>query len=312
LSLKLQKNKYEKVLMSKNNKSSIDSALVHQLISSQFPQWKDLTIRPVAVGGWDNRTFHLGDQMLVRLPSASEYVAQVEKEQTWLPKLAPFLPLPIPVPLATGKPEAGYPWKWSIYQWLEGESALSSHINGLCAFAQDLAQFLMAFHRIGPMGGPSPGPENFYRGGPLATYDTETRKAIAILNDKIDGEIAIKIWEAALATPWTLMPVWVHGDISPGNLLVKDGRLNAVIDFGQLAVGDPACDLAISWTFFDEKSREAFRSALGLDEGTWDRGRGWALWKALVVASGVIEAKQDDITQSWVILHRILSSDRTN
>lgn len=297
--------------MAKNNKLIIDLELVRQLVAAQFPQWKDLPIRSVAVGGWDNRTFHLGDQMLVRMPSASVYAAQVDKEQTWLPRLAPFLPLSIPVPLALGKPGLGYPWKWSIYRWIEGDSAASALIVNLITFAESLAQFLVAFHHIDSVAGPLPGQQNFYRGGLLTTYDAETRQAIEILKDKIDGKAAVSIWEVAIETTWNQSPVWVHGDMSPSNLLVRDGRLSAVIDFGQLAVGDPACDLAISWTFFDKKSREAFRSALRLDEGTWARGRAWALWKGLIVASGLIEAKQDDVVQSWAILDCILSKGRT-
>lgn len=210
----------------------IDIALVHRLVANQFPMWKDLPIQPVANSGWDNRTFHLGERMLVRMPSAAEYAAQVEKEQKWLPKLAPFLPLPIPVPLAMGKPAEGYPWKWSIYCWLEGHPAASAPIADLCDFATSLAEFLIALQRLDLTEGPPPGPHSFYRGGELKIYDSETRKAIAILKGKIDADAAIEVWEAALTTYWQNSPVWVHGDISPGNLLVQEGRLCAVIDFG--------------------------------------------------------------------------------
>jgi aminoglycoside phosphotransferase (APT) family kinase protein len=150
----------------------INETLVHRLVATQFPQWNNLPVRPVAVSGWDNRTFHLGEQMLVRLPSAAHYAAQVEKEQQWLPILAPLLPLPIPVPLAMGEPAEGYPWKWSIYRWLEGEAATSGNIADLSDFAVSLAQFLTALQRIDATGGPQSGPHSFYRGGALATYDT--------------------------------------------------------------------------------------------------------------------------------------------
>lgn len=264
----------------------IEESFVRHLIAVQFPQWGGLPVQAVSVNGWDNWTFRLGEQMLIRMPSAAEYSPQVEKEQYWLPKLAPFLPLLIPVPLAVGEPMDGYPWKWSIYKWLEGEPAASGPIADLCELAADLAQFLMALQSIDSTGGPSPGLHSFYRGGALRTYDAEVRRALAALEGKINSQAILAIWEAALTTTWSKRPVWVHGDISPGNLLVQKGRLTAVIDFGQLVVGDPACDLAIAWTFFRAKSRKVFRAGFSLDEGTWKRAQGWALWKALINAAG--------------------------
>ena len=148
---------------------------------------------------------------------------------------------------------------------------------------------------------------SFYRGGALTTYDTEVRQAIALLKDKIDVSAAIKVWEGALATNWQGSPVWVHGDISAGNLLVQDGHLNAVIDFGQLAVGDPACDLAIAWTLFSGKSREVFRANLPLDGGTWARGAAWALWKALIAAAGFTNPNNFESEQSWRIIGDMLA-----
>ena len=198
----------------------IDVSLVSRLVATQFPQWAHLPIRPVEFGGWDNRTFHLGEQMTVRLPSAAAYSLQVEKEQRWLPRLAPQLPLPIPVPLAMGQPAAGYPWHWSVYRWLDGEIATIERIADLPQFAIDLAQFLVALYRIDPTGGPPPGPHNFFRGGPLTVYDGETRQAIAALDGTIDTDAATAVWEAALAATWRGSPVWVHGDVAAGNLLV--------------------------------------------------------------------------------------------
>jgi aminoglycoside phosphotransferase (APT) family kinase protein/GrpB-like predicted nucleotidyltransferase (UPF0157 family) len=284
----------------------IEEDFVHRLVAAQFPQWKDLPIKAVSFSGWDNRTFHLGDRMLIRMPSAAEYALQVEKEQHWLPKLAPFLPLPIPLPLAVGEPMDGYPWKWSIYSWLEGETAASGHITDLCEFAVDLAKFLKTFQSIDWMGGPLAGLHSFYRGGSLMTYDAEVRQALAALEGKIDIEAAAKVWETALATVWNGKPVWVHGDISAGNLLVKNGRLFAVIDFGQLAIGDPACDLAIAWTFLKGKSREAFQKEIPLDEGTWSRGRAWTLWKSLVVAAGFTNPNNFESTRCWDIIKEVL------
>jgi len=228
----------------------IDAALVRRLIAAQFPPWADLPVRPVEAGGWDNRTFRLGPRMTARLPSAEPYALQVEKEHRWLPKLAPLLPLPIPVPLAKGAPAGGYPWQWSVYRWLEGEPASVGGIADLRRFATDLAEFLNALRRSDPTGGPPPGRHNFFRGGPLTVYDAETRQAIAALEGRVDTGAASAVWQAALGAKWDGSPVWFHGDVAAGNLLVEDGRLGAVIDFGTSGVGDPACDLAIAWTLF--------------------------------------------------------------
>lgn len=273
----------------------INERLVHQLLSAQFPQWEHLSIKPAEFDGWDNRTFRLGENMSVRLPSAEGYAAQVEKEQRWLPKLAPLLPLPIPVPLAMGKPDHNYPWPWSIYQWIEGKHATLGNIADLQEFAVTLAQFLLALQQIDSTAGPPPGQHNFFRGGPLNVYDLETRNAIIALNGKIDTDLVTEVWETSLRSQWHGKPVWLHGDIAPGNLLVKDGRLNAIIDFGCSAVGDPACDLVITWTFFSGASREAFFTALPLDRAMWARARGWALWKALITLA---EYHESDIPKS--------------
>ncbi|MEP6997358.1 MAG: aminoglycoside phosphotransferase family protein [Betaproteobacteria bacterium] len=286
----------------------IDDSLVRRLVAIQFPKWADLPVRPVAPGGWDNRTFHLGAHMIVRMPSAADYAPQVEKEHRWLPRLAPLLPFPIPVPLAIGEPADGYPWRWSIYRWIEGEPAVPERIADLRDFATSLAQFLIALQRIDPTGGPLPGPHNFHRGGPLTIYDAETRQAIVTLKGKIDVDAVIEIWEAALATTWHGSPVWVHGDVSVGNLLVQDGQLSSVIDFGQLTVGDPACDLAIAWTLFGGESREVFRTMLPLDVGTWARGRAWTLWKALITAAGLPGTNAVEAAQSWRVIDEVLES----
>jgi aminoglycoside phosphotransferase (APT) family kinase protein len=163
-------------------------------------------------------------------------------------------------------------------------------------FAADLAGFLAALHRVGAEDGPPPGKHNFFRGGPLTVYDAETRAAIETLGDRIDGAAATRVWEAALAATWDGAPVWVHGDVAEGNLLVADGALSAVIDFGGTGVGDPSCDTVIAWTFFSGPSRETFRAALPVDAGTWARGRGWALWKALIVL-----AREDTLKTRHVI-----------
>jgi aminoglycoside phosphotransferase (APT) family kinase protein len=287
------------------DKFHIDASLVRRLIGIQFPHWADLPVTPVASGGWDHRTFHLGADMTVRLPSAAAYSQQVEKEQRWLPRLAPFLPLAIPRPLAMGKPAEGYPWNWSVYRWIDGETATIERIADLRAFATTLAEFLAALQRIDATGGPKAGPHNFHRGGKLTTYDAETRQAIAALDGRINADAVMAVWEAALASEWQLPPVWFHGDISVGNLLVKDGRLCAVIDFGSSGVGDPACDLVIAWRFLRGESRDVFRAVLPLDRGTWARGRGWALWKALIVAAGLPGTDPNDVDESRRVIDEI-------
>ena len=286
--------------------SSIDAGLVRRLVASQFPQWADLPIRPVARSGWDNRTFHLGDDMVVRLPSAQAYSAQVAVEQRWLPFLAPFLPLPIPEPLAMGTPNHGYPWNWSVYRWIPGEASSRESISSLPDFSRQLAAFLTSLQRIDATSGPQPSPNNFYRGGSLAVYDDQARSAIAALGGRIDGSAAIRVWSEALSTYWERPPVWVHGDIAAGNLLLNRGSLAAVIDFGQLAVGDPACDLAIAWTLLRGDSREAFRKTLALDPSTWQRGRAWALWKAMIVAAGMTATNAGEGMLCWQVIDEVL------
>lgn len=260
----------------------IDAALVRRLVTTQFPQWKDEPITPIEPGGWDNRTFRLGTTMSVRLPSAERYAAQVEKEHRWLPVLAPQLPLPIPVPLARGRPAFGYPWAWSVYGWIEGAIATHARVGTGVQCATALAAFLVALQRIDPAGGPAPGAHNFFRGGCLSVYDGETRSAIAALGGGVDASAAREVWNAARAVPFDGAPVWIHGDVSAANLLIRAGRLAAVIDFGSTGVGDPACDLTIAWTLFSAPARGAFRTGLPLDAATWARARGWALWKALI------------------------------
>lgn len=256
--------------------------LVRRLLAAQFPQYASLPIRPAFPQGWDNRTFRLGSDLLVRLPSAAGYVPQVAKEHRWLPVLAAALPWPVPAPVALGQPGEGYPFPWSVYRWLDGESAGSIPVPNLVAFAGDVARFLRDLQGVDAVGGPPAGAHSSFRGAPLATYDADTRGCLADLGDVVDVAAAARVWDAALSEVWTGRPVWVHGDMAVNNLLVRDGRLSAVIDFGCAAVGDPACDLVLAWTLFEGESRNMFRSALMPDEGLWARARGWALWKALL------------------------------
>jgi aminoglycoside phosphotransferase (APT) family kinase protein len=252
------------------------------LLAAQFPHWADLPIEPVRSAGTDNAIYRLGDDMAVRLPRIHWATGQPDKEHQWLPKLAPLLPLAIPVPLAKGTPAEGYPWHWSVCRWLEGETATLERITDLRQAATDLAQFVAALQRVDPTDGPRAGDHNL-RGVPLALRDRPTRAAIAALHGVIDADAVTTTWEAALQAPeWDRAPVWFHGDLLPGNLLVEGGRLSAVIDFGGLGVGDPACDLMIAWGLFSGESRDVFRSAVAVDDATWARGRGHALSQALI------------------------------
>jgi aminoglycoside phosphotransferase (APT) family kinase protein len=272
------------------DRHEITAEVAAHLVAEQFPEWAGLPVMPVEHNGWDNQTFRLGDQLSVRLPSGDGYAAQVEKEHRWLPALARKLPLPIPQPVALGRPSKGYPWPWSIYRWLDGEPANLGHIADLTRFAGDVAGFLAQLYAIDASDGPPAGQHSASRGGPLTRWDEWTRESIDLLADDLDAEAVTEVWETALASAWDKPPVWVHGDVIGSNLLVADGELCAVIDFGCSAVGDPACDLAVDWMFFDGSSSEEFRRGLPLDEATWARGRGWALWKALVTLAGEKES----------------------
>jgi len=261
----------------------IDVSLARRLLAAQFPQWADLPVEPIDSAGTDNVIYRLGEDMAVRLPRLHRSVGEVEKEQRWLPRLAPLLPLAIPVPLAKGIPAEGYPWPWSVYQWLEGEPATVARIADPRRAATGLAQFVAALQRIDPAGGPRAGRQNGFRGLPLAVKDEETRAAIATLHSTFDPAALTAAWGAALRAPaWHGPPVWIHGDIHAANLLVNRGRISAVIDFGQLGVGDPACDLTVAWTLLSGETRDVFRAVLPIDDATWARGRGWALAWGLI------------------------------
>lgn len=261
----------------------VDISLVHRLLVAQFPQWADLPIARSPSAGTDNAIYRLGDDMAMRFPRIEAATAQVDKEHRWLPRLATHLPLAIPVPLAKGIPGDDYPWQWSIYGWIKGQTAAIDAMGDPHDAAKVLAEFVAALQRIDAAHGPPPGEHNFFRGVALAQRDEPTRIAIEDLNATIDTEAVHTAWETALKVPEHSGPsVWIHGDLSPGNLLILDGRLHAVIDFGSLAVGDPACDLIVAWNLLPADARDVFRAALDVDEATWARGRGWALSIALI------------------------------
>lgn len=292
-------------------KIEITEGFVKNLIEEQFPQYAHLPVKTVPVQGWDNRTFRLGEEMLVRLPSAGKYMRQIKKEHKWLPKLASNLPLPIPVPLALGKPSKDYPWKWSIYKWLEGQSANSIEMDEetLQNVAAQLAHFLNKLHQFAPSEAPPPGLHNWWRAAHTSVYDADTRVLIKKLGHVIDSKKALALWKKAIGSKWNKDPVWVHGDVASGNILVKDNNLSAVIDFGCMGVGDPACDLTIAWTFFKNTSAEIFKKAINLDPDTWARARGWALWKALYELSVLEDHSSSEALVQIQIIKDVLEED---
>ncbi|HEX7311444.1 MAG TPA: aminoglycoside phosphotransferase family protein [Gaiellaceae bacterium] len=260
----------------------IDASLVRRLVASQFPHWAKLPLERIEPTGTDNAIYRLGDDIVVRLPRVARTVATLEKERAWLPRLAPHLPLAVPIPLAEGKPAEGYPWVWSVYRWLEGADATVEPIADLGRAATDLARFITALQSIDATGGPPPGAHNFFRGEALVARDAAVRASIAALRSEIDVDAVTSAWEAALRTPeWQRPPVWIHGDLDARNVLVEDGRLSAVIDWGSLGVGDPACDVMVAWKLLSADTRGMFREALSVDDASWTRGRGWALSQAL-------------------------------
>lgn len=284
-----------------------DVSLVRRLLTAQFPQWADLPIEPVDSAGTDNALYRLGDDLAVRLPRIQGATGQVDKEHQWLPRLAPHLPLAIPAPLTKGTPGEGYPFHWSVYRWLEGENAIIERIANPCQAATDLAAFISALQRIDPTGGPLAVDHNL-RGVPLAMRDTYTREAIAALHGIIDVDAVTTAWEAALQAPeWNRAPVWFHGDLLPGNLLVKRGRLSAVIDFGGLGVGDPACDLMIAWGLFSGESRDVFRAALAVDDAAWARGRGCALSWALIFIPYYLDTNPVGVSVARHVIDEVLA-----
>jgi aminoglycoside phosphotransferase (APT) family kinase protein len=273
-----------------------DEALVRRLLAAQFPHWAELPIEALPAGGTDNAIYRLGDELSVRLPRRGDWPAgSLDKEFEWLPKLAPLLPLRVPTPVARGAAGEGYSHEWAIYDWLDGEDAASAPLD-LPHAAVDLAELLAALRRIDPTGGPPPAG----RGGSLRPRDERTRAGIAELGDAIDAAAVTAAWETALAAPeWDGAPVWIHGDLDARNLLVRDGRITGVLDWGAVCVGDPACDVKVAWAVLDAETRPIFRDLLDIDDATWTRGRGWALSQAMSALPYYLHTYPVIVEQAW-------------
>ena len=283
-----------------------DEALAARLVAAQFPLWRGLPVERVRHSGTDNAIFRLGDELVARLPRIHWAAAQADKEFEWLPRLAPYLPLAVPTPLRRGAPAFGYPWSWAVHEWLAGDSALDVDVDDANAAALDLAAFIRALRAVPAHDRPPAVPGG--RGGPLSGRDAETRAAIAALDGLIDAEAVTAAWQASLDAPaYDGEPVCIHADLTPGNLIVRDGRLSAVIDFGMLTVGDPACDLTVAWNFFDTRTRRVFRDALSVDDAAWLRARGWAISGSLIALPYYMGTNPGIVAQSWRTLREVVA-----
>ncbi|MFG2923549.1 aminoglycoside phosphotransferase family protein [Streptomyces sp. NPDC048305] len=255
------------------------TGLVRRLIAAQFPDWAELPVRRIASNGTVNDVYRLGDDLAVRLPQAEGGSRDAVFEHRWLPLLARHLPLAVPVPLALGAPAEGYPFNWTVCRWIEGDNPAAGTGDG--AFAVALAEFVLTLRSVDTTGGPPA-----YRSEPLAARDAATGEALDALHGVVDTRAAAAVWAAALAAPAPQgPPVWVHGDLQPGNVLVSEGRLGAVIDFGCMGLADPAVDLIAGWYLLPAVTRRVFRARTGADGAQWARGRGWALSVALMELS---------------------------
>lgn len=274
----------------------ITPSLVRLLLKEQHPDLADLPLINVG-NGWDNTLYRLGGSLAIRLPRRVQAAALVEHEQRWLPELAPRLPIAVPVPIRTGRSGCGYPWSWTITQWFEGTSAVSSPLPDPHRVALELAAFVSALH----LPAPHDAPRNPYRGVSLATRRATFDERLKQLDGIVDADAVVRIWTSALrARDWSDPPVWIHGDLHPANLLVLDAHIAAVLDFGDLTAGDPATDLAVAWMLLPSAAGTAFRESvreLGhpIDEDTWLRARGWALLFGLIFLAS---SRDDDVMRA--------------
>jgi aminoglycoside phosphotransferase (APT) family kinase protein len=251
----------------------VDDGTVRALLKDQFPHWADKRLRRIADSGTDNAIYRLGDDLGIRLPRIQWAEVQIEKECRWLPKLAADLPTQVPVPLAEGRPGCGYPFPWLVYPWLEGTSLDRATVDNWNVVAKDVADFVLALQHLPTEGGPPP----IRRGTPMAQFDEAVQWGISQLEGVIDVDRARHVWRNALeAGDWSGDPVWVHGDLLPGNILIGEGRLSGIIDWSCAGVGDPACEAMLAWTLPSDARRIYWRT-LGFDDATRARARGWVV-----------------------------------
>jgi len=259
----------------------IDDDLVRRLLASQMPQWADLPLRVAEPIGADNVMIRLGDTLALRLPRTEGAAEGTRKEQELVPRIAAHLPVQVPVPVAVGEPDHGYPWPWSVYPWIAGRNPDPGEAGA--ELAGDLADFVHALRGVDTFGMAAEGPLHSYRADSIQLRDAATQQCIEECAGLIDTGLTARAWDEAKRVPdFDGPPVWMHSDVHPGNLLVHDGRLAAVIDWGVLALGEPAVDCIVAWTLLTPESRPAFRARVAVDDDTWHRGRAWALSIALV------------------------------
>lgn len=292
---------------------NINVDLAKKLINKQFPEFNELPIRKVASMGEDNYIYHVGDRMLIRIPRHGQYAAQAMTEQKWLPLLAPHLSVQIPKPVASGTSSIEYHWNFSIYEWITGDSlnTFSVHKVDYESLTKSIGGFLKELHSIDTQNGPVAAIRNFWKGGDLSVYTRETTNAISCLINDEDEPKALKIWEEALQSSWQKEPVWIHGDLNAENIIMENNKLKGIIDWGNMGIGDPACDLVITWTFLPAKYRHFFKSLVGLDTATWQRAKGWALWKALTTLKSSRE-KYKQQEHMFYEMVREMASDETS
>lgn len=289
---------------------AFDDGVVARLVSEQFPQWAELPLERVGSAGTDNILYRLGSDMVVRLPRLRAHGndpdgRDFDRDLRWLPQLGPLLPVAVPVPIAKGAPADGYPASWGVYSWLEGETPDVERLAEPETLARQIAELLRALHRVALPEAPLTA-----RGSSLARWDEQTRAALAELAGTIDTAAATAAWEKALeAPPWTGAPVWLHGDLMPANLIVQGPRLIGAIDWGLLGLGDPAVDLAVAWNLLPAGARELVREELRLDDATWERGRGWALWTGICVLPYYRDTNPELVANAHYRIGQVLADD---
>jgi aminoglycoside phosphotransferase (APT) family kinase protein len=290
-----------------DDETAVTSSLVRRLVASSFPQWTDLPLTRVSSTGTDNAIFRLGDQLGLRLPRIGWAEQQIAWEGEWLPRIAPELPVEVPEPLAIGQPAEGYPFPWLVFRWLDGDDMQHLQDVDFNQLARDIAAFVSALEAIDatdvPLGG--------RHGGRMGSDDQTVRACVHALRDEIDAARALSVWEAALrAGPWRNSPLWVHGDLLPGNVIVRDGRVTGIIDWSSAGAGDPACELMVAWALPPE-ARALYRSLLEFDEPTWARARGMAVEQSVSFMTYYGTSIPEGVAAATRRLNALLADDLT-